>query len=136
MWIRENAADLFHPGSHGTTFGGTPLACAAALAVLDIIEREKLLEKVSFESVPWIASLQQLATDFPSQVLTVRGRGFLVGVQLARDPVPYVAALREAGLLVPIAGGNVVRFLPPLTATPEELARSVEIFRGVLRAKA
>jgi acetylornithine/N-succinyldiaminopimelate aminotransferase len=136
MWIRENAADLFHPGSHGTTFGGTPLACAAALAVLDVIEREKLLEKVAFESVPWIASLQRLVTDFPSQVMTVRGRGFLVGVQLASDPVPYVSALREAGLLVPVAGGNVIRFLPPLTASAEELAKSVEIFRGVLRAKA
>ncbi|MDE3084560.1 MAG: acetylornithine/succinylornithine family transaminase, partial [Verrucomicrobiota bacterium] len=53
MWVRENAAELFQPGSHGTTFGGTPLACAAALAVLDVIEKEKLLENVTHLSPPW-----------------------------------------------------------------------------------
>ena len=135
VWIRENAADLFHPGSHGTTFGGTPLACAAALAVLDVIERERLLEKVTFNSVPWIAALQRLAQDFPSQVLGVRGRGYLVGIQFAADPAVTGGALRDAGLLVPLAGGNVIRLLPPLTATPEELAKSVELLRGVLSAK-
>lgn len=134
IWVGEKSADLFTPGSHGTTFGGTPLACAAALAVLDVIEREKLLEKVSANSVPWHAALQSLVTDFPTKVLAVRGRGYLVGLQMAGDPGPVVAALREAGLLAPVAGGNVVRLLPPLTATPEELAKSVEIFRSVLRA--
>lgn len=135
IWIGEKAAELFQPGMHGTTFGGTPLACAAALAVLDVIEREKLLEHVSAASQPWIASLQALATDFPAQVLAVRGRGFMVGIQLASDPAPYVGALREAGLLVPSAGGNVIRLLPPLNATAQELARATEIIRSVLAAK-
>src|SRR6185369_8809485 len=89
MWVRERAADLFHPGNHGTTFGGTPLACAAALAVLDVIERDRLLEKVMANSAVWHAALLQLTKDFPTQVLSVRGRGYLVGVQLASDPVPY-----------------------------------------------
>ncbi|MEI6860743.1 MAG: aspartate aminotransferase family protein [Verrucomicrobiota bacterium] len=132
MWVRENAADLFHPGSHGTTFGGTPLACAAALAVLDVIEKEKLLEKVSTHSAPWLAALQTLAADFPKQVLGVRGLGYLVGVQMAGDLAPTIAALRERGLLVPASGNNVIRMLPPLTANPAELARSVEIFRAAL----
>jgi acetylornithine aminotransferase/acetylornithine/N-succinyldiaminopimelate aminotransferase len=136
IWVRENAAELFQPGSHGTTFGGTPLACAAALAVLDVIEREKLLEHVSHSSGPWIAALEKLAVDFPVQVKAVRGRGFLVGVQLATETAPYVAALRERGLLVAPAGGNVLRLLPPLVATPAELARSVEIIRAALVAKA
>jgi len=136
MWVRDRFADLFHPGNHGTTFGGTPLACAAALAVLDVIEREGLLEAVRQNSGPWIAALEQLAKEFPAQVGGVRGQGYLVGVQLTSDPTPYIAALREAGLLAPSAGGNVVRLLPPLNASPEELARSVEIFRGVLKAKA
>jgi acetylornithine/N-succinyldiaminopimelate aminotransferase len=136
MWVRENAAELFHAGSHGTTFGGTPLACAAALAVLDVIEKEKLLEYVRTASVTWHEALQSLVRDFPQQALAVRGCGFLVGVQLAGDPAPYVAALREQGLLAPTAGNNVVRLLPPLNATREELARSVEIFRTVLAAKA
>ncbi len=136
MWVRENAADLFHPGHHGTTFGGTPLACAAALAVLDVIERERLMEKVTVNSVIWHAALKQLVTDFPKQVLTVRGQGYLVGVQLAGEVAPYQTALREAGMLVPVAGGNVIRLLPPLTATSEELAQSVAIWRKVLKAKA
>jgi acetylornithine aminotransferase/acetylornithine/N-succinyldiaminopimelate aminotransferase len=136
IWVRENAAELFQPGSHGTTFGGTPLACAAALAVLDVIDREKLLEHVSQSSGPWIAALEKLAADFSSQVKAVRGCGFLVGVQLATETAPYVAALRERGLLVAPAGGNVLRLLPPLVATPAELARSVEIIRAALVAKA
>jgi acetylornithine/N-succinyldiaminopimelate aminotransferase len=135
IWIGEKVAELFQPGMHGTTFGGTPLACAAGLAVLDIIEREGLLAHVTKASVVWHAALHTLANDFPAQVLGVRGLGFMVGLQLASDPAPYVAALREAGLLVPSAGGNVIRLLPPLNATAEELARSVEIIRSVLVAK-
>lgn len=135
IWIGEKAADLFQPGMHGTTFGGTPLACAAGLAVLDIIERENLLAHVTKASVAWHEALHAFAKDFPAQVLGVRGLGFMVGLQLASDPVPYVAAFREAGLLVPSAGGNVIRLLPPLNVTAEELARSVEIIRSVLVAK-
>ena len=136
VWVRERCAELFHPGNHGTTFGGTPLACAAALAVLDVLERENLLEKVRVNSAPWLAELRKLAADFPQQVLGVRGQGYLVGVQLTADPAPYLAALRERGLLAPSAGGNVVRLLPPLNVTTADLAKSVEIFRAVLAAKA
>lgn len=135
MWVRENAADLFHPGSHGSTFGGTPLGCAASLAVLEVIEREHLLEKVTFNSVAWHAALRQLVADFPAKLTDLRGRGYLVGLQLTGDPGPTVAALRDAGLLVPTAGGNVIRLLPPLTATPEELAASVDILRRIFSAK-
>jgi len=136
VWVHERHAELFHPGNHGTTFGGTPLACAAALAVLDVIERDGLLEKVRSNSAGWAAELRRLAVDFPAQVLGVRGQGFLVGVQLASDPAPYLAALRERGLLAPSAGGQVVRLLPPLNVSPDELAQSVGIFRAVLAAKA
>ena len=136
IWVGERSADLFQPGSHGTTFGGTPLACAAGLAVLDVLERERLMAHVLTASGPWIAALAGFAQEFPSQVTGVRGLGFMVGVQLAGEAPPYVAALREAGLLAPMAGGNVMRLLPPLNATTEELARSVEIFRTVLKAKA
>ena len=135
MWVRERHAELFHPGNHGTTFGGTPLACAAALAVLDVIERDHLLEKVRAQSGPWIQSLQKLAADFPKHVSAIRGLGYLVGVQMTGDPAPYLAALREKGLLAPSAGGNVIRLLPPLNATSEELAKSVQVFRDVLAAR-
>jgi acetylornithine aminotransferase/acetylornithine/N-succinyldiaminopimelate aminotransferase len=134
VWVGERAADLFQPGMHGSTFGGTPLACAAALAVLDVIEGEGLLAHVTRESTPWIAELGRLAADFPRKVLEIRGRGFLVGVQMASDSAPTLAALREHGLLTAPAGVNVIRLLPPLVATRDELARSVAIFRDVLAA--
>jgi acetylornithine aminotransferase/acetylornithine/N-succinyldiaminopimelate aminotransferase len=134
VWVGERAADLFQPGMHGSTFGGTPLACAAALAVLDVIEGEGLLAHVTRESAPWMSELGRLATDFPRKVLEIRGRGFLVGVQMASDSAPALAALREHGLLTAPAGVNVIRLLPPLVATRDELARSVAIFRDVLAA--
>jgi acetylornithine/N-succinyldiaminopimelate aminotransferase len=136
MWVRERFADLFHPGNHGTTFGGTPLACSAALAVLDVIERDNLLEKVRTQSGPLHEALRKMAADFPKHITTVRGIGYLVGLQMAADPTPYVTALRERGLLAPTAGGNVIRLLPPLNATPAELDKSVQIFRDMLAARA
>ncbi|MBL9190787.1 MAG: aspartate aminotransferase family protein [Opitutaceae bacterium] len=135
IWVGERAADLFQPGSHGTTFGGTPLACAAALAVLDVLERERLMENVRLNSVRWHADLRQLVADFPKQVVGVRGQGYMVGVQMVAEPPAYVAALREAGLLAPPAGGNVIRLLPPLTATVAELEQSVNLLRGVLASR-
>jgi len=134
MWVGERAADLFQPGSHGSTFGGTPLACAAALAVLDVIEREGLLAHVARESAPWLRELGRMAADYPKHVLEIRGLGFLVGVQMASDSAPYAAALLERGLLTAVAGVNVIRLLPPLNASAEELSRSVAIFREVLKS--
>jgi acetylornithine aminotransferase/acetylornithine/N-succinyldiaminopimelate aminotransferase len=136
VWIGEKAAELFHPGQHGTTFGGTPLACAAALAVLNVIEQENLISHVAKTSGPWITKLQGLAHEFPAQIKAVRGKGFLVGIEMASDPATYISALREHGLLAPSAGGNVVRLLPPLNVSTQELERSIEILRLVLAAKA
>ena len=132
MWVREDRAALFHPGHHGSTFGGNPLACAAGLAVLDVFENEKLLEKVTSQSAPWLTALKRLAAEYPHKIIEVRGRGYLVGVQMAADPAPAIAALRAGGLLVVGAGGNTIRFLPPLAASAADLAKSLEIFRGVL----
>ena len=134
IWVREPYADLFQPGNHGTTFGGTPLACAAALATLDAIEQERLMEHVAAASVPWIDALRGLAREFPAQVAAVRGQGFMVGVQMTGEPGPWLTRLRERGLLAVASGHNVIRFLPPLNATTADLARSVEILRETLRA--
>lgn len=136
IWTAEGAASLFQPGMHGTTFGGTPLACAAGLAVLDVIEREQLLANVTKLGGPWISELKAAVRSFPDHVVEVRGRGFHVGIEMKSETAPWVTALAEHGLLAAPAGGNVVRLMPPLNATAEELARSVEIFRAVLQAKA
>lgn len=133
IWAREPHADLFQPGSHGTTFGGTPLACAAALATLEVIEQERLMEHVAASSGPWIESLRVLAREFPAHIAGIRGLGFMVGVQMTSEPGPWLARLRERGLLAVASGHNVIRLLPPLNATAADLARSSEIFRDTLR---
>ncbi|HVU18061.1 MAG TPA: aspartate aminotransferase family protein [Candidatus Didemnitutus sp.] len=132
FWAAEKNAELFTPGSHGTTFGGTPLAAAAALAVLDVMDRENLIARVKTNGSTWKASLEKLAAEFTAQVKGVTGMGYMIGLVLQSEPPPYVAALREAGLLAPPAGGNTVRLLPPLVATAQELENATGIIRGVL----
>jgi acetylornithine aminotransferase/acetylornithine/N-succinyldiaminopimelate aminotransferase len=132
IWAAEKHAELFQPGSHGSTFGGTPLACAASLAVLDVMERESLLQKVRTNGAAWRIELEKLAVDFPKQVKGVTGRGYMIGLALNSEPPPFITALREEGLLVVGAGGNSIRLLPPLIATPEQLNRATGIIRLVL----
>jgi len=132
IWVSRPHADLFTPGSHGTTFGGTPLACSAALAVLDIIERESLLNQVTRQSRAWINSLHKLQSDLPTKIHEIRGMGYLVGIALNEPPTSTVTRLREAGLLTAPAGNNTIRLIPPLTATEEELQESVAILRNTL----
>ena len=132
IWMAPPHDDLFQAGSHGTTFGGGPLAATAGLAVLEILESEQLVAKVAERSVSWHAELHKLVELRPDLVKEVRGAGYMVGVILHIDPVPVVAALREAGILTAPAGGVAVRLLPPLNASPEELAEAVAILRQVL----
>jgi len=127
FWIADRYAPLFAPGSHGTTFGGGPLACAAALATLQVIEEEDLLGNVQRNSEPWIARLQTLIRSYPHLVNEVRGRGYMVGLALSVDPRPIVGKLREAGLIAVPAGGNVLRLLPPLIAAEADLQAATDI---------
>ncbi len=134
IWVAKGNDDLFTPGSHGTTFGGNPLACAAALAVFEVIESEGLLEKIAAYAPAWRAALASTAAARPDIIKEVRGVGYMTGLALTDAPAAFVAALREAGLLVAPAGDNVVRLLPPLNATQAELAESAAIVDRVARA--
>jgi len=134
IWVAPPHDDLFQAGSHGTTFGGNPLASAAALAVIEVIEAEGLLDRVVGQSAVWHERLRALAAIRPDLVREVRGAGYMVGVALAVEPRPVVVALREAGLLAVPAGDNAIRLLPPLTASAADLAESVEILGRVLAA--
>ncbi len=134
IWVRTPYAGLFQPGSHGTTFGGNPLACSAALAVLDCFEQDNLLSKVKQQSQQWLSDLDTLAKKNPTVIKEIRGRGFMVGLGLHSDPVPVVTKLRESGLLTVMAGNQTIRLLPPLTVTDDELQSSVEILRQVFAA--
>ncbi len=116
-------------GVHGTTFGGNPLSCAAALATLDIIEREALPERAARLGV--YVTERLLALKLPI-VREVRGRGLLVGIELKRRVQPYLEALCERGILALPAGPNVLRLLPPLVITEEQLDRVLAVVEEVL----
>ncbi len=133
IWVSEPYTELFQPGSHGTTFGGSPLACAAANATLDIIEEEELIEKVQTNSVEWHKALQALVEKYPNQIAGMRGAGYMVGLSLKPEGLnlEITKAAREKGLLIVPAGHNVIRLLPALTATPEQLTESVEILDAI-----
>lgn len=131
VWVSEPYADLFTPGSHGTTFGGSPLACAAAHAVLDIIEEEGLVEKVAEWGASFKAELKALAKKHPGLVSEVRGRGYLLALAMKISGGDVVTALREGGLITVPAGGDCVRLLPPLNVTDGELAEALRILDEV-----
>jgi predicted acetylornithine/succinylornithine family transaminase len=125
VWIRGPYADLLGPGTHGTTFGGTPLACSVALAVLDTLERDGLLRNAREVGQYFIGKLQALAAKCPV-IREVRGFGLMIGVELAMEARPAVLKLAEHGLIGIAAGTNVVRFLPPLNITRAEVDEAVE----------
>lgn len=127
IWVAEAYAELFQPGSHGTTFGGNPLASAAANAVLDILEEGKLIEQVSTQSVAWHQELQALAEKYPQHIAGFRGEGYMIGLPLHADCLAVTATARDKGLLIVPAGHNTIRLLPALTASSEQLSEAVSI---------
>lgn len=131
VWVNQSHAELFQPGSHGTTFGGGPLVCAAALAVLDVIEQAQLLANVAANTPLWHKRLRELQHAFPEMLLEIRGRGYMTGLRLATDPKPLVQAAMASGLLTIPAGQQVLRLLPPLTATLDDLMRATDLLEAV-----
>ena len=116
-------------GVHGSTFGGNPLACAAALATLDIIEQEALPERAAMLGA---LALERLRAMHSPLIREVRGRGLLLGIELNRRAQPYLEALLERGILALPAGPNVIRLLPPLVITEEQLERALDCLAEVL----
>ncbi len=124
-------SDVFQPGTHGSTFGGNPLACAAALAVLDVIEEEGLVARAAEAGVLLREGLQAFVDKY-EKVLEVRGEGLLVGLAVDGPAKEVVAACREMGLLCCAAGENVVRFLPPLNVKDDEIEEALEMVGDAL----
>lgn len=112
-------------GSHGSTFGGNPLACAAALATLDVLEGENLPARAARLGAWALGRLRRALADTPA-VREVRGLGLMVGVELRRRVTPLLRALQEDGVLALPAGPTVVRLLPPLTIGEDDWRRAVE----------
>lgn len=129
---RAAVAKLFTPGSHGSTFGGNPLACRVGCTVLDIIEEQGLLENAAHQGERLLARLRVELSEHP-QVLAIRGRGLMIGIELAtpqRDLVERAA--REQGLLLNVTRGKVIRLLPPLTLDSKEVEMIVRAIARLL----
>ena len=121
--------DSFGPGSHGTTFGGNPLAVAVAQTVVDHVFDEEFLKEVRAKSDDLIRKLKE---NLPSDRFDVRGQGLLIGIDCKEEVAPVIRQAEEAGLLVVQAGSNVVRMLPPLTVTEQEIDQAIDILTSIL----
>jgi acetylornithine/N-succinyldiaminopimelate aminotransferase len=149
FWVRAPFADLLGPGTHATTFGGTPLACAVALKILEVIERERLDENAR-KLGDWMKNeLERLATAFPQVVKRARGFGFMLGLELVeREKIPaftssdktaavqFVNRLHQAGVLTIPAGTQIVRLLPPLNLKPQEAGEGISKIEEAVKSLA
>jgi acetylornithine/N-succinyldiaminopimelate aminotransferase len=133
MAVTERLAQGLPPGSHASTFGGNPLACAAGLAVLHIIDEEGLIDNARTLGDYLAGKLLELDARLPSTAGT-RGLGLLRGLVLADDidPAATIAAIHAAGLLLTLAGGHVIRVSPSLNVTRDELDEGLSIVEKVL----
>lgn len=126
----EDVLGVFDPGSHGSTFGGNPLGCACAIAALDVIKEEKLVERSLELGEYFINKLKQI--DSPL-IKEVRGRGLFIGIELTEAARPYCEALKEKGLLCKETHVNIIRFAPPLIIDKKDLDWAFERVQEVLK---
>ena len=125
----DKVAGAFVPGDHGTTFGGGPLVCAAANAVLDVFEEDNILDNVNEVGDYFIEELKKLDKDI---IADVRGKGLMVGLELTKPGAEYVDKFREAGFLINCTADKVLRFVPPLIITKEDIDEFVKALDEIL----
>ena len=130
MIAKRRVADVLAPGTHASTFGGSPMACACALAVFEAIEKQKLLERVQHLGELLLRRLKRLQRR-TSIIREVRGCGFMVGVELTTDGKPVVEACRQRRLLINCTQTRVLRLLPAMTITRSQLVRGLRILEAV-----
>ncbi|MBI5515086.1 MAG: acetylornithine transaminase [Deltaproteobacteria bacterium] len=133
--VRSALAGALVPGTHGTTFGGNALAAAAGLAVLGVLESEGLFSRAEALGEVLAGRLRALCEAFPSAAVEARGVGLMQGLELhsSVDPREVLARLRDRGVLLSLGGDRVLRFVPALTITREELDRGVDAVAEVLQ---
>lgn len=131
---KDTVAAAFGPGDHGSTFGGNPLACAAALAVLDEMEKPDFLPHVREMGAYFQGQLEKLRQKYPALILSVRGRGLLLGAELSRPGREIVDACLAEGAIVNCTAENVLRFVPPLIVTKAQIDELTAILDRILPA--
>ena len=144
FWVRDRHADLLGPGTHASTFGGTPLACAVALKVLEVVQRDHLADNARHTGEFLRAQLARLAAAYPRAITNVRGLGLMLGFELASDIPAFAGSdktpaaqminrLHQAGLLAIPAGAQVIRLLPALNLALAEAKEGIDILESVIR---
>jgi acetylornithine/N-succinyldiaminopimelate aminotransferase len=131
MLCREEVASVLTPGTHGSTFGGTPFVTSVALTVLQTVIEEKLPERAARLGDFLMERLRRMQARVPA-IKLVRGKGLLIGIELANPAAPVVDACREAGLLVLSAGERVLRLAPPLIVDERQCERALETIERAL----
>ena len=129
--MNKKVASAMKPGSHGSTFGGNPLAMSVGNAVLDQIYKKGFLENVQKLSKHFNSELKKIKEDYPKIIKEVRGIGLLLGLQLYNDQTKFIKKLEDNKLLTMRAGENVIRILPPLNVRKQEIDLAVKIIRKV-----
>jgi len=121
------------PGTHGSTFGGNPLAMAVGNAVMDIVSSKKFLKNIQNLSKYFIFKLGNIKVSYPQIIKSIRGKGFLIGIQLHKDQTAFIKKLMENRLLTIKASENVIRILPPLNVKKNELDQALKIISKVCK---
>lgn len=134
--LREDLAAAIHPGDHGSTFGGNPVAAAASMAVLERITEPGFVESVEKKGVLLRRGLAKLARAHKDAIAEVRGLGLMVGIEFKGEAGPVLKALRAKGVLATKAGDHVLRVLPPLVVKPKEIKEFVAALGEVVGAGA
>ena len=131
--MNKKVASGMTPGTHGSTFGGNPLAMVVGNTVMDIVSRKKFLKNVENLSKYFLFELNNIKEAYPNIIKSIRGRGFLIGIQLYKDQTTFIKKLMENRLLTIRASENVIRILPPLNVKKSELDLSLKIINKVCK---
>jgi len=129
--MNKKVASTMTAGTHGSTFGGNPLAMKVGSAVIDIISKKSFLKNVKKNSKYFHDELNKIKAKFPKIIKEIRGKGFLIGIQLFRDQTYFIKSLLQNKLLVIRAAENVVRILPPLNVKKNEINQALKIIQKV-----
>ena len=129
--MNKKVASGMTPGTHGSTFGGNPLAMAVGNTVMDIVSNKKFLNNIKKSSKYFFSKLNKLKAKYPNIIKEIRGKGLLIGIQLHFDQTNFIKKLMEKRLLTIRAGENVVRILPPLNVKIKEINIALKIIDKV-----
>ena len=129
--MNKKVASGMTAGTHGSTFGGNPLAMTVGNSVMDIISNKKFLKNVKRISEHFLSNLNKIKDEYPNIIKEIRGRGLLIGIQLKIDQAKFIKMLMDNNLLTIRAAENVVRILPPLNVKKNEINQSLKIIKKV-----